>query len=236
MLVSMSMFWFFVFTNSIISQKKTIIKNIKRTKSQIMWKTEQQKMEDSNSCAYYSLCFGWIVNIWNWMSAGIIYFMFRFSIWWSFYYSMPSLRNNNFGFWKESHTCPLDLYKKYTAEVVSIRTHIVYLTSLQITVTPCSRCVNCLLTFLHVCWWTGMPLDNEHFSTQNLFSWLQKTYTSWKHHTLCMLSENNIWKTHITNGDKMLKNHILTVGDYVYSNLQDHKNKFCLYYLSLCFG
>ncbi len=40
--------------------------------------------------------------------------------------------------------------------------HIDYVVYLCSDVNPCSRSVNCLLTLLHVWWWTGHNLDNEH--------------------------------------------------------------------------
>ncbi len=57
----------------------------------------------------------------------------------------------------------LDLYMRW-----SLFAHI--LCSLVcIDVTLCTRSVNCLLALLHFWWWTGMPLDHEHFYTLNVF-------------------------------------------------------------------
>ncbi len=68
----------------------------------------------------------------------------------------------------------LDLYIKYTAEVVPLHTYIVWFTPVQM-LTPCSRSVNCLLTLLHFWWWTGMSMDNETFYILNVFPFTDLT-------------------------------------------------------------
>ncbi len=61
----------------------------------------------------------------------------------------------------------LDLNIKYTANGLS--SYVYCVVYFYIHVTTCSRNVNILLTLLHVWWWTGMFLDNEHLYTQNVF-------------------------------------------------------------------
>ncbi len=64
-------------------------------------------------------------------------------------------------------------------------------------VTPCSRCVNFVLTLLQFGWWTGTPLDNHnrHFYTLNVFP----------NHVTCCLDPNSRYCLTWTDGTQHAK-------------------------------